>query len=170
MIHPMKPQRILSLSPGARQIGYAYFEGDSLIDWGIRGNAFGTLPDRIMHRGLDLVLELVRKSDPDIVILPDTKTDTRRVTRNRFIAALESVLASDSLSVITCSSVDVKIFFSKLTPPRKPTKQAIMTSLAVKFPELRPIIPRPRRPWEPQDYWLPLFDAIARAVAWLQIP
>jgi hypothetical protein len=35
------------------------------------------------------------------------------------------------------------------------------------FPELEPLVPKPRRPWDAQDYWTPMFDAVARAVAWL---
>jgi hypothetical protein len=162
----MSHQGILSLSPCSRQVGYAYFENSQLVDWGVRNNHCGPILERIFIKGLVIVRELAVRFNPGAVILPALEIQIRRANRQRFISATQAILSSTRQSVAFCSDIQVKNRFNDLLGER-PTIQRIAVFLAGVFPELQPVIPKPRRPWESQDYWTPMFDAVARGYVWI---
>jgi hypothetical protein len=163
----MKLRKVLSLSPGSRMVGYAYFEGNRLIDWGIKNNTVGPIKERIFWRGLDIITDLVSRFDPEIVILPALEDDARRVNRWRFITAARTILSDKYLIVAFCSSKEVKRYFGAVLMER-PTIRKIAIALADVFPQVKPKIPEPRQPFDGQDYWTLMFDAVARWFAWNQ--
>jgi hypothetical protein len=162
----MSHQGILSLSPCSRQVGYAYFENGQLVDWGIRNNHSGPILERMFKKGLAIVGVLTVRFRPSAVILPAMEIRTRRANRQRFIRATHAILSSTQQSVAFCSDRQMKNRFKELLGKR-PTIQRIAVFLAGVFPELKPVIPKPRRPWESQDYWTPMFDAVARGYVWI---
>jgi hypothetical protein len=159
--------KVLSLCPGASQIGYAYFEGEKLIDRGIRNNKYGAIPERLFTKGLRIILGLVSQFEPETVILPLIES-RRRVTSRRFARAAEAILATTPCQVVFSPLRKCLEFFRMDIESARPTKHRISNTLAKIFPELEPMVPRPRRPWDPQDYWTPMFDALAQGYAWIK--
>lgn len=161
----MSGTRILSISPHARSVGYALLEGVQLIDWGIRSLAprQGTYP--AATRSLDLIEALVDRYEPQVVVLP--ALDRLRLSRARLVRAVRSILGTRQTPVVSSSVEAVWACLSPLAEADRPTQYVVMRSVACLFPELEPLLPRPRRPWESRDYWAPMFDAVARAVGWL---
>ena len=153
------PQRILSLVPTARPVGFAYFEGLQLIDWGIRGHG-GRRGSTVDARRL--VDNLIRQYDPAIVLLPSTEINSRRPLRKEIVTATRK----SSVKLKFATTRDVRRFFEDLMKPHRPTKHQMRRLLMEYFPELESSMPKQRRPWEPQDYWVPMFDAVAQAFAW----
>ena len=47
------------------------------------------------------------------------------------------------------------------------TVYGIIVLVVVFQPELRGALPKHRRIWESQEYWVPMFDAVALAITWL---
>lgn len=159
---------VLSLDPGSRQIAYAYFEGNWLVDWGIKRNAEGPIRERMLNRGLDVVSRLVSRCNPDIVILPG-QSSIRKTGANkfRFVKAIRIFLDGQVAQVVPVGNSEVRKHFRHLTGLEKISKQKVMSFLAERFPELRHHLPPPRQPWQSQDYWVSMFDAIARAVTYI---
>lgn len=163
----MTNPRILSVTPGTRHVGYAYFEGNELIEWGVRENNKGSIKDRVGYQGKSIVSDLVKRYEPTVVVLPRPDAGSKKANQQRFIETLKVLFTSGATVVRYCSAREVRTSFLAFDPSVKPTKHAIMVRIGRLFPELEPVVPAPRRPWDPQDYWTPMFDAVARAVAWL---
>jgi hypothetical protein len=163
----MKLKKVLSLSPGSRLIGYAYFEGNRLIDWGIKNNADGPIRWRIFEKGLKIIADLTNLFRPEFVILPAPEDDSRRINRWRFIKAARTILGDYYLILAFCSSMEVKRCFSRMLDER-PTVCSMATALGEMFPQIKPLIPGQRQTYDCQDYWTLMFDAIARWLAWNQ--
>lgn len=153
------PRRVLSLMPTSSLLGFAYFEGPQLVDWGVTRGHKRPSARRRAHR---VVKELIRRSDPDIVLLPSTGAGSRRLRRKDIARAVQ-----DASVFLECvPGREVRRCFESLVRPHRPTKHCLMSVLAEYFPELQPALPRPRKPWESEDYWAPMFDAVAQAFAW----
>ena len=157
--------RIISLNPSFRHLAFASFEGEALVDWGIK-----SVPivggQRDTAQLLDTLQDLIERSEPTVVVLP-AGDDRRKQAQLRLIIGIKVFLHGLADSVVTCSAGAVNEYFRTLTGGR-PTKHRIMTAIGDLFPELRRLVPKPRRLWESQDYWLPMFDAVARAVTWMK--
>lgn len=159
-------KRILSLSPSLRYLAYACFEGRALLDWGIKGSLKGLQTQSRITRKLELAEQLARQYEPHVVLLP-AGDDSRKPNLKRLASALTTLLSVQVDAVVTFPKDDVLAYFRGLTIAERPTKQLIMAAVGRMFPELKRYIPKPRRPWESQDYWLPMFDAVAQGAAWL---
>jgi Holliday junction resolvasome RuvABC endonuclease subunit len=49
-------------------------------------------------------------------------------------------------------------------------KHEIATTIAGRFPELAPRLPRFRKPWMSEDYRMSIFDAVALGVTFFHVP
>lgn len=159
-------ERILSIAPGTIRFGFCYLEGSDLLDWGLRRKS-----DSRGGRGVkdgDAVARLVNEHRPSIVVLTlIPASDQRRPKQRRFVEATQSRLARGSAQVALCSDAEVRKCFKELTLERDLTKQHIMARLGLLFPELSPLVPKPRKAWQPQNYWTAMFTAAAQAVTWI---
>ena len=163
----MQLKRVLSLSPGPSLVGYAYFEGNRLIDRGIKNNADGPVRWRIFEKGLKIIGDLADLFEPEIVILPTVEDDRRRINRWRFIKAARTILGDRCLILVFCSSAELKRCFRRMLSER-PTVRNVASSIGEMFPQVKRLVPRQRRPGGGQDYWTLMFDAMARWLAWSQ--
>lgn len=161
----MSGLRILSLVPAGKHLGYAFFEGAQLIDWGVRHLGRRGQGNQPAAKRLNLIDDLIHRYEPEIVVLPATANS--RSPRGRFVSAIQLLVEAGSAEVELCSSEAMKQCFSILTDTDRPTQHAVMASVATLFPELEPLVPRPRRVWESRDYWTPMFDAMSRAIGWI---
>jgi hypothetical protein len=161
----MSALRILSLTPAGKHLGYAFFEGAQLIDWGVRHLGRGRSGYRTAAKRLDLIDGLVQRYEPEVVVLPGVAGG--RSGRVRCVRAIQFVVEAGPARVETCATDAVWRCFSTLTGTDRPSQHAVMISVAGLFPELEPLVPQPRRLWESRDYWAPMFDAVARAIGWI---
>jgi hypothetical protein len=157
---------ILALQPDARQIGYAVFEESRLIDWGSKHVASRPLCDRIEHVAIPVFCELIKRHKPDMIVLPKP-ADIFRTGRNPCLRAIQHEAARHSYTVASFARSDIRRSFKFVLNCECPNKYSIMQVLARWFPELQRILPKPRRRWEPQDYWTPIFDAISLAITYI---
>lgn len=157
---------VLALQPDARQIGYAIFEGATLIDWGSKELGSGSLRCRITDIAIPCIRQLFKNLKPDVIVLPNP-TKLAATARNRFLRAIRHEIEQHSCTIASISRHDIREDFKYVLKAEKPNKYSIMELLVRWFPELQPSLPKPRRRWESQDYWTPMFDAVALAVTYL---
>jgi hypothetical protein len=157
---------ILAIQPEARQIGYAVFEGAALIDWGTKTLGVAGIPERVNRVALPLFRSLVDYHEPGVVVLP-RPTKAGGTIRNQFLVEIRYELSNHGPSLASFSRNQIQGCFKAFLRSERPTKDRIMRLLVAWFPELRGALPRPRKPWESQDYWVPMFDAVTMAVTWL---
>jgi len=155
--------RVLAIDPTTKGFAYALLEGPSLlIDWGL------TQVEGRKHSNCLLRLEkLIERYAPDVLVLEDYRgAGSRRCTRIKRLIRSAAILARrDQLQTKQFSRGRVRRFFS---PTAVPTKQAIATAVAERFPELAPRLPRIRKPWMSEDERMSIFDAVALAVTYFE--
>jgi len=156
---------ILGIQIDSRQIGYAVFEGANLIDWGSKDLRLRT---RRMTPGTAITLfgKLVDQYQPDVIVLP-TRTRTPNSARSRFLQSIKFELARSTYRAVSYGRRDIREAFERMVKSKSPSKYPIMKALGEWFPELRGILPMPRRRWDTEHYWTPVFDAISLAVTYL---
>ncbi len=135
------------------------FEGPNLLDWGItrKKNGLASLPEEV-------AMSLISRFEPDFLLVATGNGGQRR-RHGKKVA--HHVKSKSQLQVQLVSSRDVRECFRKLIADR-PTKQRIMNALAEFYPGLAPLVPRPRRAWDPQDYYVQMFDAVAHGFTWMK--
>ncbi len=150
---------IIALQPEARRIGYAIFEEGRLIDWGSKYLESEPLRERINIIAVPFFKTIMAHYKPEVVVLP-APTKTFGTARNRFLRAIRYELVCQRATVSTYSRRDIQQRFKFIIRSERPNKHSIMQVLVKRFPELLRFLPKPRRRWESEDYWTPMYDAV----------
>lgn len=147
--------RILALDPAGRGVGFVLLEGpDYLVDWGFR-NARVNRDEKT----LSAVAALIDRYVPDVLVVENLNRRSNRPGRiHELIDAFSRMAAGRG---IPCRRITRKQ--RKAQFPDCPSKYEVARTLRERFPELVPICPRKRRPWEPEDSRINVFDALALA-------
>jgi hypothetical protein len=157
-----EPVRVLSIDPASRGIGFALLEGPNrLIDWGFRNTRGDKDAQCKAHVGA-----MIAHYQPDVLILEDYGgRKPRRSERIRRLADTFAELAAQQ-RVRDCrvSPHTVRAMF-----PARATKYDIARILAVRFPELKPWCPPPRKIWLSEDSRINIFDALTLACTYLAV-
>jgi Holliday junction resolvasome RuvABC endonuclease subunit len=154
-----KEIRVLAVDPSTRGFGFAVLEGPNrLIDWGVKE----TKKDK-SARSLKLIEDLIDRYQPNAIVVEDyAGKGSRRCRRIQGLINDISKLASKrKIKVRSFSRAKVKQVFSESGASNK---HEIAVSIANRFPELAPRLPRFRKPWMSEDYRMSIFDAVALGV------
>jgi hypothetical protein len=158
---------ILALQPDARQVGYAVFKEGTLTNWGAQYLGSSTpLPQRVHRIAMPFFRTLLDRHAPDVVVLPHP-TKIFGTARNRFLRAIRYELARAPGTVTSFGRREIQHSFKELLNVEKINKDQIMRALVKWFPELLRYLPKPRRLWDSEDYWTPMFDAVSLAITFL---
>ena len=158
----VRDTRVLAIDPATRGYGFAVLEGPRrLVDWGVASV-------RRNKRALSLtrLAAQIRLFRPGVVVLPDPADGRHpRCARVReLIHAMQALAAKEEIKTRLISRAHVVSLFAPLGAD---TKHEIAVAIARRFPaELAHRVPPPRRPWMPEHHNMPIFDALALALAW----
>src|SRR6185295_7050689 len=94
-------------------------------------------------------------------------TDNPTTVRSRFLRAVRYECCRQPQKLWFFSRRAIHMAFQPFLQSKRVNKSLIMQLLCRWFPELRRSLPRPRRLWESQDYWVSMFDAIALGITYL---
>ena len=64
-----KPVRILAIDPGIRGMGFAVFEGENLIRYGVKNLGKQRLSEKILTKGKHAIHDLIQKFSPGVLVL-----------------------------------------------------------------------------------------------------
>ena len=64
-----KPVRILAIDPGIRGMGFAMFEGENLIRYGVKNLGKQKFPEKILTKGKDAIVDLIQRFSPGVLVL-----------------------------------------------------------------------------------------------------
>ena len=148
---------ILAIEPTLRGLAYAVFEEGQLLDWGRSQRT--TKYDEVA-----LLDRLMGHYGADIVVLEDPDADgCRRGARvKRVLRILGGFAATRRSKVRAVGREGVR---EKWRAAGCRTNESIAARIAELFPVLRPLVPRPRKSFMPEDERVRVFGAIALALA-----
>jgi hypothetical protein len=157
-------KRILAIDPISRGFGFAVLEGSRrLIDWGV----IHVQTDKL--RGcLRRIDELVGRYRPLIIVTEDTNSKgSRRGVRVREL--VDEIRRQSPEWHSFCRAVSRIQVRRTIRQSERATKYEIALSLIEDFPELRPRLPKPRKPWMSEDARMAIFDALAFGLTYLRL-
>ena len=146
--------RVIAFDIHPTRIGYAVVFLGRPLDWGVtrlRRPAYNF--PRHLRR---LTEELWRLWQPAVAVI---RTSPRN--RGRHIKAIRRALASRGIHV---RMVPDRLVFRDT---ERSTKHELACDLARRFPELKHLLPRKRRLWDPEDDRMHIFTAVGMAVGQL---
>lgn len=148
--------RVLSIDPTTKGFGFVVLDGpDRLIDWGsafVRGDK---------HQGsLRRVTKMLDYHSPEVLVLEDEEGDgSRRCARVRkLLRATRTLAAKRKIAVGAIAPAAVKKMFAEVGATNK---DHIAAEVAVRYPELAPWLPPPRRIYDAEHHRMGMFDAAA---------
>ncbi len=159
---------VLAITPTHDRIGFAYFENDRLIEWGVK-NLGNHKSNEFINTALKTISALASHFEPGVAILPPWNGRYRNTVRGRITRGCRIVLSDTVPMIINSEDGHVRFYFQNIIGRKTPNKHTTMQALVSHFPELEIALPPPRRPWESQHYWVPMFDSVARGLAWIDM-
>ncbi len=148
--------RVLSIDPTTKGFGFVVLDGpDRLIDW---GSAFVRYDK---HEGsLRRVTKMLEYHSPEVLVLEDEKGDgSRRCARVRkLLRATRTLAARRKIAVGAIAPAAVKKMFAEVGATNK---DHIAGEVVVRYPELAPWLPPPRRIYDAEHHRMGMFDAAA---------
>jgi hypothetical protein len=145
------PRSIVGIDPTHRGLAFVFFEQGRVRDWGTRG------ADRAELASLDRLLDACAA---DILVLEDPQAPgCRRKPRVRkLLRALARRAAARGRAVIKVSRADVRRDWQTRGTS---SKDGVAAAIAERLPELRMLLPPPRKVYQSEDSRIKIFDAVS---------
>jgi len=157
--------RQLAIEIRSQRFAFAVLHGSKLLDSGIRN-----LPRGIsgMKRGISRLMFLLQLYAPSVVVARRTRQVRGEPAERaaRVFRRIRQELTRRSIPFIPLDRNDIRKVFGALGCR---TKHEIAAAVAERFQELKPRVPRPRKPWDPERKRSAIFDAIATAIAFNEL-
>lgn len=161
--------RILSLDPHIDRIGYAFFDGNHLSDWGIKNVRTGRRSVRVRRLLIPFLVDTLDRYAPQVLLMPPVEAAGVRSRSEHVRTAIGAVRREAirrDIDVHLLGDRQVKAAFQSVGGKSVKNKYAINAILVQWFPELTTFRPRARRLWDSEGYATPLFNAVALHWAW----
>lgn len=159
---PASHRRVLAVDPTSRGFGFVVIETPSrLVDWGVAHLRAGEF-----ERSLLRIAGLLRLYKPNTLVIEDCASGgSRRCPRVR--ALLDAIAGLAAESHLRCERLSPNVVRDSLGGGLHVTKYGVAKLIVASYPELRPRLPPPRKPWMSEDERMGIFDAAALALTFL---
>ena len=162
---PKEPpsKRILGISLRSQRLGFAIIEGSvDLIHWGMV--YYEKNEDARVAAATRRVAALLERFAPSVLAIEKSRT-VKALNPERLELLYRGIrreASNSSASMLLFTRIKVREAFQDFGVR---SKDEIAAILARMFPELQPSLPPKRKLWEPEHFSMPMFDAVALAVA-----
>lgn len=149
----MNDERMISIYPNTLGFGYVVLnENGEILDYGM-------VSIRPVHNDkcLDRIHEMVLYYQPRILILEDYK-NSNKSERVRELLKDICEYGKDSMKILKYSKDQIRNTFDVFGAKNK---YEISKKIAEVYPQLNSKLPEKRKPWEPENYYQGIFDAMA---------
>lgn len=155
----MRARRVLALEVVSTVCAFVVLEGtERLVEWGSRG-----VTDDV-SRFLPKLDREVMRYRPDVLVVEDAGHSKKGERVRTHLAWVEQWADDHELLWSAIARTDLKTWSEHLGP----TKEARAGALATLFPELKPLVPPPRKVWEAEAKRLSVFVALQRALCYYE--
>lgn len=152
MNHITERRSVVGIDVTTKGLAYVFFENGRLIDWESLGRREG---------GSDLALldRIVDGCAADIVVIEDSDADGCRLGP-RARSVLRDIACHARARGLRVRPVPRGEVSAAWFARGKRNKQEVASAIAEVFPELAPLVPPPRRNFDPEAERINLFDAL----------
>jgi len=155
---PKKKTKILSIDPGTREMGYAFFDKEKLIHNGVRTFPRNKSPHETLKEGRKVILRLIRDFRPQVLVYEKAFFANNKTAAlvNVFADEIKAIGKRKGLKVISFAPSTVKKF---LTGNGNASKEEVARLITSKYPELKVFLTQDKK-WK-EKYHQNMFDAVA---------
>lgn len=151
-------QKVLSIDPGTKHLGVAFFEGKNLIYHGVKIIKHLKSPEETLQEGKKLILRMISDFEPDVLVVEKTFFSNNRNS------ALLNVFADEIQSVGKRKGLIVKSFAANTVRKQicgngSASKDEVAKVIVSLYPELKPYLTSDRK-WK-ETFHRNMFDAVA---------
>lgn len=148
---------LLGLEPTKRGLAFAVFSGGRLLDW-------GRVHRSRRHDEVALLDRLFERYGVDVLVIedPDAEGCRRGPRVRRLIRKLGDHAKARRIRTVAPARKAARAAWQ--TSERR-TNEAIAGAIAEVFPVLRPLVPRPRKSFMPEDERVRVFGAVMLVLA-----
>ena len=155
---------VLAIAPSTHTVGFAVLHDRHILaDWGLKN-----IEGKKNASSLSVVERLIGTYEPDMLVFEDVRAKgARRSPRVQELLNQIAAMAKDrDLPVRTFGRQQV---MDTIVPYGEQTKHTVAEVVAGKFSEqLSTQVPPKRKPWEGENYQMPMFQALALALTFVQ--
>jgi Holliday junction resolvasome RuvABC endonuclease subunit len=159
-------RKLLGIDPGTRELGYACFDGEQLVDYGVKVPPRGQPPKELLEHVDRLLLRLVEEKRPDVLALEQNSFS--QIQQNALVTLLvvrmKALARKHGLAVAEYAPRTIR---HAVCADGDATKAELARVLAARFPELRYYRSSDRR-WR-ERYYQHIFDAAACGLTHLSL-
>lgn len=141
--------KVLAIAVATGRVGYVFFDGNTLVDWKASKKACKSAKQAQTH-----AIKWIRYFKPDVVVTERVTKPCRKGDHAKGLITTIAKVAEDH-DLLDVSVPRLRAF---------KTKYAEARALVVRFPELRPRLPKEPRIWETEPYGTIYFEALAMAL------
>ena len=151
----MRSRRVLALELTSTTAGFVVLEGpERLVIWGSKGI------DDDVSRFLPKLSREVLRYRPDVIVGEDPALSRKGSRVREHLVWCEQWSADHETPFISVSAGELRSWSEHLGP----TKERRAIALARLFPEIRPLVPPPRKLWQAEAKRVNVFVALSRAL------
>lgn len=141
--------KVLAIAVATGRVGYVFLDGSTLIDWKMSKKASQSVKEARKH-----AKKWIAFFKPDVVLTERIAKHSRKGDHAKSITGAIAKVAEDA-ELLDVSVPRLQAFKNKYEEARE---------LVLRFPELRPRLPKVRRIWEGEPYSTIYFEALALAL------
>lgn len=160
--------RVLAVDPRIRRIGFTFVANRELQDWGVRNVRKGEPAVRLRQLAIPLLIGLLDRFEPQVLLVPDTKTGSVRRSALAQVAIEAVVREAKRRGIVVhgVTAAEITNAFRDISGSERVNRHAINLVIVARFPELTVAMPRARRDYDEEPYFGPLFYAASLYVTW----
>jgi crossover junction endodeoxyribonuclease RuvC len=154
----IKGQKILSIDPGTKYMGVAFFEGKKLVYHGVVTIPVLNSSREKLQEGRRVIMRLINDFKPEILVVEKTffPKNKNSTLLNTFTKEIQSTGKKQGLQVSSFAANTVRKY---VCGNGFASKEETAKVLVTKYPELKPYLTSNRR-WK-EKYHRNMFDAVA---------
>lgn len=165
---PLLPDkvRVFAIDPCPRGFGYVVLEGkEALVDWGLK--IPGSTPVDKNAWCLTQMERLIARVRPEVIVLENTavKGSRRYLRVKKLIQQMLALASRRKLRTCKISRLEMRQVFAISGAS---TKHQMACTIAERFPEIAPRLPRPRKLWVGEAARMSIFNAAALAITYFR--
>ena len=162
----MPRSNIIAIDPGYREIGYARFEGDNLIDFGVKSlRRHHSQASSLIILG-QTIRRFIDEQAPDTIVLE--KNSFEHVNQNqpvmKVIKSIKRIASSYAISVMEFAPNTIR---KTICNSGLATKRQVAQTVCTLYPELVPYL-ESRQIWR-ERYYQNMYDAVACGLTYLKL-
>jgi len=153
-----KKNKILAIDPGTRVMGFAFFENEKLIHFGVKTFPKTLSPHETLKEGKSVILRLIQDFNPNVLVYEKAFFANNRTAKQVMIFADEigKIGKRKKLEVKSFAPSSVK---KCITGYGNALKEDVARVVVSKYPELRVYLTQDKK-WK-EIYHQNMFDAVA---------